>query len=86
MNGDTKEELVKDHELYISVGLRISMKPSDFQKVVDDLLFENIGYMDSWGTHTKSEYIGIIDKQQEEIKRLKETTNKLNDMLKECAK
>lgn len=67
----SEEKLVKDHELYVSVGLKIAMKPSEFQKVVDDLLFDHIGYMDSWGTHTKAEYIGIIDKQHEEIKRLR---------------
>jgi hypothetical protein len=67
------EQLTTEHELYISVSLEASaaMKTETFKNIVDELIFENIGYVQSWGVHTKDEYIGIIDKQFEEIQRLK---------------
>ncbi|MDQ0062345.1 hypothetical protein [Paenibacillus harenae] len=68
---EIKEALIKDHELYLSVGLYDAMQPSQFKEVVDSLLSENIPYMQSWGTHTKDEYIDIIDSQFEELKRLR---------------
>lgn len=73
------EKLTTEHELYVSVGLTVSMKPSAFKEVVDNLLFENIGYMQSWGTHTKSEYIGIIDEQSSKIKQLEAEIERLTN-------
>jgi regulator of replication initiation timing len=74
---DINEELTTEHDIYISIGLKQPMKPSDCNKLIDSLLTENFN-MSSWGTHTKNEWIevlheleGTIESQKEEIEDIK---------------
>lgn len=78
---DINEELTIDHNIYISVGLKNPMKPSTFKEIIDTLLFENIGYMTSWGTHTKDEWIKIVHDQELKIKSLKIENKQLQSNL-----
>jgi len=79
------EKPTTEHELYLSIGLKIAVKPSVFKEEVDTLLFENIGYMQSWGTHTKDEYTGIIDNQSEKLKRLRTEHDAMKNVLEHYA-
>lgn len=79
---EDNEKLTTEHEIYLSVGLNIPMKTSVFKEIVDTLLFENIGYMQSWGTHTQAEYIGIIDEQDARIKQLEAEVERLTHVSK----
>jgi hypothetical protein len=77
----SKEKLTKDHEVYISVGLETPMKPETFCEIVDKLLFENIGYMKSWGVHTKEEYIDCVKQYEEKIRHLERQNKHLKEEL-----
>lgn len=67
-----EEKLTTEHELWVSVGLHHAMKPSVFRETVNTALFENIGYMKSWGVHTKSECIALAERAIEENQVLKQ--------------
>lgn len=52
----------KNFEVKISLGLKVDMKPEDVEDLFDKLIFENIGYVQSWGVHVnKEEYKQIRD-------------------------
>lgn len=54
------EEETTEHGLYISIGLKTPMKPSELSEKVDDLLCEHFN-MQSWGVHTKHQIVGLVE-------------------------
>jgi hypothetical protein len=59
---EIKEELTTEHEIYISIGFKNPIDSESVKAVIDTFLSEEVANISSWGTHTKAEYIGIIDK------------------------
>jgi len=75
------DELTTEHDIYISIGLKHPMKPSECRDLIDSLLVENFT-MSSWGTHTKDEYIQIVLDQESKIKSLKSELETITHLLK----
>jgi hypothetical protein len=72
MNDDN---LTTEHELFVSIGLKTPVKPSVFRDEIDSMIFENIGYMQSWGVHTKHEYINIYESLEKKLGRASKVLN-----------
>jgi hypothetical protein len=64
------DKLTTEHELFISIGLKVPIKPSVFSKEIDSMIFENIGYVQSWGVHTKHEYIELCSSLQDRLNKV----------------
>lgn len=73
-----EEELTTEHDIYISIGLKNPMKSSELTEIIETILVENI-YMESWGTHTKNEYIEIMNEACEKTKVLTTTIQQLKE-------
>ena len=83
------EKLTTEHDLFISIGLKVPIKPSVFAEDINTLLFENIGYMNSWGVHTKNQYIEICNNALSENAILKQEIEQLKadkEALSECVR
>lgn len=78
-----EDNLTTEHELFLSIGLNVPMKPSVFKQKIDALLFENLGYMNSWGTHTKHEYIDIYMSLEEKLNKITTTLNWIKSKFEE---